>query len=280
MPPRDSWLWLVEAALGEDIGSGDVTSEALLPPGLAGEARIEAREAGVIAGLEVAREVFTLRGAKLSAVLADGERVKPGAELARVSGPARAILSAERTALNFLQQLSGVATLTWRYCEAVQGTGATILDTRKTTPGWRSLQKFAVRCGGGRNHRMGLYDRVLIKDNHLRAVGSVREAVRRAREAGAEALLIQAEVVSAEQALEAIEAGVDAVLIDNRTPEQIAAIVSQLPTGFPAEASGGVHIGNVRAVALSGVQQISVGALTHSAPALDLALEWHALSSS
>jgi nicotinate-nucleotide pyrophosphorylase (carboxylating) len=279
-PPRATWLPLVEAALAEDLGPGDATSLALIEPDQKGEARLEARQELVVCGLEVAREVFARRGVELEARAQDGDVVAPDAELARVRGAALGILEAERTALNFVQRLSGIATLTRRYVQAVHGTSADIVDTRKTTPGWRALEKYAVRCGGGRNHRMALYDGILIKDNHVAAVGSVGRAVALARERGSRHLRIRAEVESLAQAREALDAGADSLLVDNQPPPVICAIVTAAKGRARIEASGGVTLETVAAIARTGVDEISVGALTHSAPAADVALEWTARSSS
>ncbi len=278
MPPRATWVWLVDVALAEDVGPGDATSESLISEELTGEAHVEAREPIVLAGMEVAREVFARHEVAWEPTRLDGSRCE--GRVAVVHGPVRGILAAERTALNFLQRLSGIATLTRRFCDAVQGTRATIVDTRKTTPGWRTLEKFAVRCGGGTNHRMGLYDAMLIKDNHLRAVGSVSDAVKRARAQNPSGLRIQVEVNSLREAGEALEAGADALLIDNRTPAEIDEILAFVEGRVLLEASGGITLANVSEVARTGVDRIAVGALTHSAPAVDLALEWNARSTS
>ena len=280
MPPRTTWIWLVEAALAEDLGPGDATSEALIPEEIAGVAHVEVREPASLAGMEVAREVFERNEVVWEATRLDGARVDGGVVIAVVRGPVRGILAAERTALNFLQRLSGIATLTTSFCDAVRGTRATIVDTRKTTPGWRTLEKFAVRCGGGTNHRMGLYDAMLIKDNHIRAVGSVADAVKRARAQNPSGLRIQIEVESLREAQEAIEAGADALLIDNRTPPEISEIVAFAGGRSLLEASGNIALANVAEVARTGVDRISVGALTHSAPAVNIALEWNARSTS
>jgi nicotinate-nucleotide pyrophosphorylase (carboxylating) len=277
-PARATWLWLVEAALAEDIGPGDATSEALLCSDAIGEARLEARDAIVVAGLAIAREVFAQRGVACDLLVADGAAAAPGQALARVRGPAIGILEAERTALNFVQRLSGIATLTRRFRAEVKGTRAEIVDTRKTTPGWRTLEKWAVRCGGGRNHRIALYDGILIKDNHVAAVGGVGVAVARARERGSRHLRIRCEVESLEQAGEALAAGADSLLVDNQPPEVIAKIVALCAGRIRVEASGGVNLDTVAAIARTGVDEISVGALTHSAPAADVALEWTASS--
>ena len=270
----------MRAALDEDIGPGDATSAALIPADLAGAAHIEAREELVLCGLALAAEVFARCGAVLEPLMHDGAELEAGAHVARLRGPARAILAGERTALNFVQQLSGIATHTRAFCRAVADTGATIVDTRKTTPGWRVLEKYAVRCGGGLNHRVGLFDGILIKDNHIAAVGSGADAVKRAREAGASGLRIQVEVESLADARSALEAGADALLIDNQPPATIREVVALVAGRVPCEATGGVTLENVAEVALTGVDRISVGALTHSAPSADLALEWDASSGS
>ncbi|MCE2392423.1 MAG: carboxylating nicotinate-nucleotide diphosphorylase [Proteobacteria bacterium] len=274
MPPRSGWIGLVDAGLAEDIGPGDATSAALLPPEAPGHARIEARQSLVLSGLEVARATFERLGAELEPRAGDGDRLDDGDELARVRGPAQAILAGERTALNFLQRLCGIATRTREFCDAVRDAPAEIVDTRKTTPGWRSLEKYAVRCGGGGNHRLGLFDGILIKDNHLQAVGGVAPAVERVRAQGSRHLRVRVEVETLEQAREAIEAGADAILIDNQPPESTRAFVELAQGRVRTEASGGIRLENVAAVAATGVDEISVGALTHSAPAADIALEW------
>ncbi|HTO53494.1 MAG TPA: carboxylating nicotinate-nucleotide diphosphorylase [Myxococcota bacterium] len=280
LPPRATWLPLVEAALAEDLGPGDATSLALLSPADTGEAVLEARAEIVVSGLPIACEVFAQRGVRCELVAGDGDAAQPGMALARVRGAAIGILEAERTALNFVQRLSGVATHTRRFCLAVRGTSAEIVDTRKTTPGWRALEKYAVRCGGGRNHRFALYDGILIKDNHIAAVGSVGCAVARAKERGSRHLRVRAEVESLAQAREALDAGADALLVDNQPPDVICAIVAVAKGRALVEASGGVTLETVAAIARTGVDEISVGALTHSAPAADVALEWTARSSS
>jgi nicotinate-nucleotide pyrophosphorylase (carboxylating) len=279
-PPRATWLPLVEAALAEDIGPGDATSLALLSPDDRGAAVLEARAELVVCGLELAREVFAQRGVACELAARDGDVVQNKAPLAHVRGPSLGILEAERTALNFVQRLAGVATLTRRFCQEVRGTRAEIVDTRKTTPGFRTLEKYAVRCGGGHNHRMALYDGILIKDNHIAAVGSVGGAVARARERGSRHLRVRVEVESLAQAREALDAGADALLVDNQPPSVIAAIVCEARGRARIEASGGVTLESVGAIARAGVDEISVGALTHSAPAADVALEWTARSSS
>lgn len=274
-PPAHSWLPLVERALTEDLGAGDVTSTLTLPAGSRIEAVIEARQDLIVCGLWLAREVFARVDASIevSSECREGARATGGEPLLRMAGPARGVLAAERTALNFLGRLCGVATLTRRFVEAVSGTGAKIVDTRKTVPGWRTLDKYAVAAGGGTNHRAGLYDAVLIKDNHLAAAGGVTAAVKAAREGAPAHLWIQVEVESALQADEALAAGADALLLDNRPEKELEALVARFGERTVLEASGGITLDNVRQVAASGVHRISVGALTHSAPGADLALE-------
>ncbi len=273
MPPPTTWTWLVQVAIVEDLGPGDATSRALIEGTCQGHAQIEAREPLTLAGLEVAARVFEELGAELDPRAHDGDRLEAGSQVAVISGPARAILAAERTALNFLQHLSGIATLTDRFCRVVRGSGARVLDTRKTTPGWRALEKYAVRCGGGTNHRMGLFDGVLIKDNHRTAVGSLREAVERARAAAA-GLRIEVEVESVEDAQIALDAGAELLLIDNQPPSVVERIVKLAGGRVPVEVSGGIRLDNVLEMARAGADRISIGALTHSAPAVDVALEW------
>lgn len=280
MPPRSTWVWLVDAALDEDLGPGDATSLAVIPADLHGSARIETREPITVSGLEVAREVFHRCDVVFEPRIADGRTADTGEILALVQGSARGILAAERTALNFLQRLSGIATLARRYCDAIAGTRTRVLDTRKTTPGWRHLEKYAVRCGGAANHRCGLFDGILIKDNHIRAAGSVTQAVERARAHASAALKIRVEVESGEQARDAIESGADALLIDNQPLEVVSEIVALAAGRVRLEASGGVHLDTIGALAHTGVDEISVGALTHSARAVDIALEWNDPSAS
>ncbi len=266
-------------ALAEDTAFGDVTSELLVLADLYGKARILAKEGGVLAGGGVARAAFQKVDAALEVdlLVADGAVIRPGEVLATVSGRVRSILTAERTALNFLQRMSGTATLTARYVAAVAGTGVVIKDTRKTTPGLRILDKYAVRVGGGQNHRAHLADGVLIKDNHLvvqRAQGlSLREIVAKAKREAAQGLTVEVEVSSVQEALEAAAGGADVIMLDNMTPDEMRRAVSQLPPSVKTEASGGINLTNVQAVAESGVNIISIGALTHSVPALDISLE-------
>lgn len=267
---------LVEQALAEDLGrAGDLTSDAVVPPGLETEARIVARRAGRIAGLEVAAAAFRKLDPAVEVIFEsrDGEDAAAGATLTVVRGRARALLSAERTALNFLGHLSGVATVTRDVVAKVAGTGAQVVCTRKTTPLLRALEKWAVRAGGGSNHRFGLDDAVLIKDNHRAIAGSAAEAVMRARRSVGHLVKIEIEVDDLEE-LEAILAlGVDAVLLDNMTPAQLRAAVEIVAGRAITEASGGITPQTARAMAESGVDLLSIGWLTHSAPVLDVALD-------
>jgi nicotinate-nucleotide pyrophosphorylase (carboxylating) len=272
----DETRGLVARALAEDLGPGDITSEAVVPADARAHARILQKEAGVVYGMDAAAEAFARTGAgPLELTAAEGEwREEVPAEVAAMDGPARALLAAERTALNLLCHLSGIATATARYVAAVEGTGATILDTRKTTPGLRALEKAAVAAGGGVNHRMGLYDAILIKENHAAIAGGVGEAVRRARDAGRD-LEVEVECRVLEEVSDALDAGADRLLLDNMEPDDLRAAVALRPgaANVTFEASGGVTLDKVRAVAETGVNFISVGALTHSAPALDLSME-------
>jgi nicotinate-nucleotide pyrophosphorylase (carboxylating) len=276
---------LVELALAEDLGpTGDRTSTALIPADQPGRAVFIARAPGVVAGLPAAEVVLAAVDAALTldVHIPDGSPVQKGDRIATVSGPLRSILVAERTALNFLQRLSGVATLTRRYVEAVAGLNAKVLDTRKTTPGWRLLEKYAVRMGGGANHRLGLYDGVLIKDNHLAGLGDPATAVRRAVELaradpGNAGLPVEVEVDSLAQLEQALAVRPEVVLLDNMPLETLRAAVARRDAVSPRtllEASGGVNLATIRAIAETGVDRISVGALTHSAPALDIALDY------
>jgi nicotinate-nucleotide pyrophosphorylase (carboxylating) len=272
---------LIRRALAEDIGRGDVTTEATIPAGTQATARIVAREAGVIAGLPLAQRVFAAldSNVRFEASVADGDTVEAGATLATMSGEARALLTAERVALNFLGRLSGIATLTARCVAAVADTRAQVVDTRKTTPGLRALEKYAARMGGGRNHRAGLDDGVLIKDNHIAAAGGVRPAILRAREHASHLLRIEVECEDEQQVSDAVESGADVILLDNMSPERLRANVEWLRAHAPTtiiEASGGIGTDPARlaAVAATGVDLISLGALTHSAPNLDVSLEF------
>lgn len=267
---------LIRAALLEDIGhGGDLTTDAIVSPEQTASARIVTRRAGVIAGLPIVKQVFAQLDdrVELRASVTDGDRVDAGSFLALVRGGARAILTGERTALNFLCHLSGIATATRELVERVEGTRARVADTRKTTPGLRALEKYAVRCGGGSNHRFGLDDAVLIKDNHLALAGSVRAAVLAARARAGHMAKIEVEVDSLDQLREALEERIDAVLLDNMRPAQLAEAVRIVDGRVLTEASGGITRDTIAEVARSGVDLISVGALTHSAPALDIGLD-------
>ena len=264
---------VVLAALAEDIGAGDVTTDATIPADAVGVADLLVKEAGVVCGVRVAETTFRALDPdiRFEALASDGDFVEPPAVVARISGSERAILTGERVALNFLGRLSGIATLTRRYVDALEGTGTTVLDTRKTTPGLRELEKYAVACGGGRNHRFGLDDAVLVKDNHLRAAGSVSAAVELVR--AATALPIEVECDTLDQVAEALAVGVDAILLDNMSLDQLREAVDLTGGRARLEASGGVTLDTIRAIAETGVDEISVGALTHSARSLDVSLE-------
>jgi len=264
----------VLAALAEDLGAGDVTTEATVPEHAVGTGELLLKESGVVCGLRVAESTFRALDPEIrfEALTSDGKTVsEPPSIVARVTGSERAILTGERVALNFLGRLSGIATLTRRYVDAIDGTGVAVLDTRKTTPGLRALEKHAVACGGGHNHRFGLDDAVLIKDNHLRAAGSITEAVRLVRVTTD--LPIEVECETRAQVGEALELGVDAILLDNMTLAELREAVSLTAGRARLEASGGVNLDTIRAIAETGVDEISVGALTHSAPSLDVSLE-------
>jgi nicotinate-nucleotide pyrophosphorylase (carboxylating) len=264
----------VLAALAEDIGAGDVTTEATVPEDAVGTAELLVKEPGVVCGLRAAESTFRALDPdiRFQAIASDGDVIdEPPVVVARVTGSERAILTGERVALNFVGRLSGIATLTRRYVTAVEGTGAAVLDTRKTTPGLRALEKHAVAAGGARNHRFGLDDAVLVKDNHLRAAGSVTDAVRLVR--AASDLPIEVECETLNQVAEALEAGVDAILLDNMTLAELREAVALTAGRVRLEASGGVSLDTIRAIAETGVDEISVGALTHSARSLDVSLE-------
>ena len=267
---------IVRAALAEDLGrAGDITSLACIEAGTRLMASFVSRDAGVIAGIDCARLVISTMdpAAWFEAEVADGDAVHAGAVLARVDADARALLGAERVALNLLGRLSGIATLTAAYVAAVQGTRARIVDTRKTTPGLRALEKYAVRCGGGANHRFGLDDAVLIKDNHVAACGGIAEALRRARAHAGHLVGVEVEVDSLGQLAEALEHRADVILLDNFSLADLKAAVATTAGRAVLEASGGVNLGTVAGIAATGVNLISVGALTHSAPALDVGLD-------
>jgi nicotinate-nucleotide pyrophosphorylase (carboxylating) len=284
----EAWVTeLVERTLAEDLTGGaplpadpaaavalDVTSAATVPADQLGTADLVAREPGVVAGLPLAARVIArlAPGATITGEAADGDRVARGDVLLTVSGPVRALLAAERSALNIASRASGIATATRDWVDAVAGTGAVVLDTRKTTPGLRPLEKYAVRCGGGSNKRMGLYDVAMVKDNHVAAAGSVAAAVALVRER-APGVAVQVEVDEVAQAREAVDAGADFLLCDNMTPDQLRAVVAEVGDEVELEATGGLTLAVARAVAETGVDYLSVGALTHSAPILDLALD-------
>ena len=264
---------IVLAALAEDIGAGDVTTDATIPADAVGVADLLVKEAGVVCGVRVAET--TLRALdpdiRFEALASDGDVVDPRTVVAWISGSERAILTGERVALNFLGRLSGIATLTRHYVDTIEGTGTAVLDTRKTTPGLRELEKYAVACGGGRNHRFGLDDAVRIKDNHLRAARSVPAAVELMR--AASALPIEVECDTLDQVAEALAVGVDAILLDNMSLDQLREAVVLTGRRARLEASGGITLDTIRAIAETGVDEISVGALTHSARSLDVSLE-------
>ncbi|MFI4934076.1 MAG: carboxylating nicotinate-nucleotide diphosphorylase [Caulobacterales bacterium] len=267
---------VVRAALAEDLGrAGDITSLACIEPDARLTAVFAARQGGVVAGLACARLALLALDpqARFDAIAADGDPVQAGTVLARVEANARALLAAERTALNLLCHLSGVASLTAAYVAEIAGTGAAILDTRKTTPGLRALEKYAVRCGGGVNHRFGLDDAILIKDNHIAACGGVGPAIRRAKAAAGRLVKVEAEVDSLAQLDEALAEGPDVIMLDNFSLEDLRAAVARAKGRVTLEASGGVSLKTVRAIAETGVDVISVGALTHSAPVLDIGLD-------
>lgn len=265
----------IRRALAEDIGKGDITTRVTIPQARRALGLIVARSWGIAAGLSVAERVFRILDPACRVRLRkkDGSAVRPGDRLIEISGSARTILAGERLALNYLQHLSGIATLTHSFVRAVRGTRARILDTRKTIPGLRLLEKYAVRMGGGANHRMGLYDAILIKDNHIAAAGGILAAVAAARKATRGRVLVEIEARSPLEVREALLAGADSILFDNMTPQQLRSAVRLVGGRARTEASGGVTLRNVRTIARTGVNDISVGALTHSAPALDISLD-------
>lgn len=276
---RRTWATLIELALAEDLLGGDVTTTATVPANAQAQATLLAKAPGVISGLDIAREVFAQVDPTLDFVplVADGDAVPTMTPIARVSGNARSILAGERLALNLLQRLSGVATVTAQYVTEVAGTSSRVVDTRKTTPGMRVMEKAAVRHGGGHNHRFGLGDGVLIKDNHLAAVGGphrVRDAVHTARAAAPHTLRIEVEVTTLAELAEALEAGADIVMLDNMSVADMREAVAMTQGRALLEASGGVTLSTIRDIAETGVDLISVGALTHSAPALDISLNF------
>jgi len=289
---HESFLPLVKFALSEDVGTGDVTTLNAVPSNVGARAAIVAKQPGVVSGIDIAAMTFREVDAslKFKSTVRDGQEVPAGAAIATVSGSAASIMTGERTALNFLMRLSGVATLTRAYVNAIAGTGATILDTRKTTPGLRILEKYAVLCGGGQNHRLALWDMYLVKDNHIRAARGLTNAIDRIQRTRRD-LLLEVEVESLDQLHEALRPEVDRILIDNQAPAIVKRCVEQVDLWYAAnppdhprvrdgarrwpevEVSGGLNLKNIRAYAETGVDYLSVGALTHSAPAMDLSLE-------
>ena len=270
---------LIELAIMEDYSAGDATTEALISPDIGGKATIVSDESGVLAGLDIALEVFHKMApdVKTERLLSDGDFLETGSRIANIQGPLGSILTTERTSLNFLRKLSGVATETSKYVEAIKGTSATIIDTRKTTPGFRSLQKYAVRMGGGTNHRQNLGDGILIKDNHIRTLAlegmSLKDVIKKAHANASHTIKIEVEVEDLAQVKEALESGAQIILLDNMTPIEMGKAVALCGGKAITEASGGINLSSVRAVAESGVDLISVGALTHSAPDLDISLD-------
>lgn len=265
---------LIDLALEEDAGLGDLTSRAIFEPTHRSSAFISAGHDLAVCGLDVAAKVFSRvdAGLKVTLTARDGDRVKKGGVVLRVAGPTISLLAAERTALNFLQRLSGIATLSRKFAAAVAGTGVRIVDTRKTTPGWRALEKYAVRCGGCHNHRSSLGEHVLIKDNHIAAAGSIARAVQKARAAAPHLAKIEIEAKTLPEVRAAVRAGAEVILLDNMTPAQVQAAVATIAGAAAIEVSGGVRYETLRDYALPGVDVISVGALTHSAAAADLSL--------
>ena len=270
---------LIELAIMEDYSAGDATTEALISPDIGGKATIVSDESGVLAGLDIALEVFHKMApdVNIERLLSDGNFLETGSRIANIQGPLGSILTTERTSLNFLRKLSGVATETSKYVEAIKGTSATIIDTRKTTPGFRSLQKYAVRMGGGTNHRQNLGDGILIKDNHIRTLAlegmSLKDVIKKAHANASHTIKIEVEVEDLAQVKEALESGAQIILLDNMTPIEMGKAVALCGGKAITEASGGINLSSVRAVAESGVDLISVGALTHSAPDLDISLD-------
>jgi len=275
---------IVDTALEEDLGHGDITTQSLLPPNIQGAGVILVKENGIVAGVEIALAIFKRldQQIRFDVLSTDGIWVEPGTQLCRIEGNLTAILAGERVALNFLQRLSGVATETAKFVEKVAGTKARIIDTRKTTPGLRLLEKYAVRVAGGFNHRFNLSDAILIKDNHLAALrsieGNLGTAIESAKKNAPHGMKIQLEVENFEEAKDAIEAGVDSLLLDNMHPNEMQKVVEQFGDKVFMEASGGITLENVRAVAETGVDVISIGALTHSSPALDISLDLEILN--
>lgn len=266
----------IAQALAEDVGSGDITSIATVPESVLGRAVFQAKDTGVLCGIPVLQRVYAQIDPRveLEVLVEEGSPLTPGTRVAIVHGPARSLLTGERVALNFLQHLSAIATRTAGFVKLLEGTSTHIIDTRKTVPGLRALAKYAVRVGGGHNHRFGLYDGVLIKDNHIQAAGGIRPAVARAREVAPHMLRVEVETESLEQVREALDAGADVILLDNMDLETRRQAVALCRGRALTEASGGINEQTIRAIAETGVDLISVGALTHSVTALDISLDW------
>jgi len=270
---------IIDIALGEDLSHGDITSELLIPPHLQGKASIIIKEKGIVAGGEVAKKVF-LRvdpSLQVNVLIKDGTKVQSGDIIATISGRVASILKAERVALNFLQRLSGIASQTAKYVAKTRGFAVNITDTRKTTPGLRLLEKYAVRMGGGKNHRLHLGDGILIKDNHLAALRaldmSLKDIIAKAKQNVPQGMKVEVEVTTAQEAIDAAEAGADIIMLDNMNPDEMRRVVSLMPSQVKTEASGGITLANVQAAAMTGVNIISIGALTHSPKALDISIE-------
>lgn len=266
---------MLEAFYLEDIGVQDVTSDSIFPPEENGKGVFIAKEDGLIAGLEIIETAYHLLDStiEVSLVIEEGDHIKAGEAIAIVSGPVRQILTGERVILNLLQHLSGIATLTNTYIKTLNDSSIQLTDTRKTTPGLRMLEKYAVRVGGGKNHRNGLYDGVMIKDNHISYSGSITKAVRRVKESLGHMVKIEVETETKEQVTEAIEAGADVIMFDNRSPQEVREFASLVPERIITEASGGIHLGTIHSYQGTGVNYISVGALTHSSKSLDISLQ-------
>ena len=267
---------MISSFLEEDIGAGDITAESIFQPDQVGSANLVAREKMVIAGIDVAREVFLVQNSSIDCEIKmeDGEVAEPGDVLLVVKGPVVDLLKAERVSLNLLQRMCGIATLTSRYVKRVQGSPVRITDTRKTTPGLRVLEKYAVRAGGGHNHRYNLADGVLIKDNHIAACGSIAEAVTRVRTIIPHTIRVEVEVETLEQVKECLGCGVEIIMLDNMSPEIMVKAVELVNGKALVEASGGISLDTVEAIAKTGVDIISIGALTHSAPSCDIGMDW------
>ncbi len=265
---------LIDVALAEDLGAGDLTTLACVPADLQAEAVILAKKPCTVAGLESVERLFARLSpaVKVALLVKDGQRVYRGRRLVTLSGPAQALLAGERVCLNILAQLCGVASQTHKFVERAANPAVAVLDTRKTTPGMRLLEKYAVHCGGGVNHRLGLYDQILIKENHIAAAGGILQAIEGARKAYGDKHPVQVEVRNQEELILAVEGGADSVLLDNMTPAQVKKLCKLVGRRIPTEASGGITLSNIKDYAATGVNRISVGALTHSAPAADLSM--------